>query len=171
MMAVAHPKPGLRPFLPADAPLLAAIFRASIEELTTDDYNEAQQEAWASAADDENAFAARLAERLTLVGTLGGSVVGFVCLEGTDHIDMLFVHPAVAGQGIGKMLYDALERLAASRGATRLIVEASDTACGFFEHRGFVAQQRNTILRGDEWLANTTLEKKLPSKGSGDEKT
>ncbi|MEA2992483.1 MAG: putative acetyltransferase [Alphaproteobacteria bacterium] len=165
MMAVAHPKPGLRPFLPADAPLLATIFRASIEELTTEDYSEAQQEAWASAADDEDAFAARLAERLTLVGTLGGSVVGFGCLEGTDHIDMLFVHPAAAGQGIGKMLYDALETLAASRGATRLIVEASDTARDFFERRGFVAQQRNTVLRGGEWLANTTLEKKLPVKG------
>ena len=33
MMAVAHPKAGLRPFLPADAPLLAEIFRASIAEL------------------------------------------------------------------------------------------------------------------------------------------
>ena len=34
---------GLRPFLPADAPRLAEIFRASIAELTTDDYSEAQQ--------------------------------------------------------------------------------------------------------------------------------
>ena len=42
--------------LPADVPFLAEIFRASIEELTGDDYSEAQQEAWASAADDEEAF-------------------------------------------------------------------------------------------------------------------
>ena len=49
-MARAHPKPALRPFLPADAPLLAEIFRASIEELTGDDYSEAQQEACAAAA-------------------------------------------------------------------------------------------------------------------------
>ena len=34
MMAVAHPKLGLRPFLPADAPLLREIFRDSIEDLT-----------------------------------------------------------------------------------------------------------------------------------------
>ena len=53
MMARAHPQLALRPFLPADAPLLAEIFRASIEELTADDYSEAQQEAWAAAADDE----------------------------------------------------------------------------------------------------------------------
>ena len=52
MMAVAHPKLALRPFLPADAPLLREIFRDSIEELTSDDYTESQQEAWASVADD-----------------------------------------------------------------------------------------------------------------------
>ena len=33
--------------------VLAAIFAAAIEELTGDDYSEAQQQAWASAADDD----------------------------------------------------------------------------------------------------------------------
>ena len=77
MMAVAHPKLGVRPFLPADAPLLREIFRDSIEELTADDYTEAQQEAWASTADDVSDFAAKLSGRLTLVATLEGSPVGF----------------------------------------------------------------------------------------------
>ena len=40
------------PFCRQDAPMLAEIFRASIEELTEDDYSPAQQEAWAAAADD-----------------------------------------------------------------------------------------------------------------------
>ena len=53
--------------LPQDVPLLAEIFRASIEELTGDDYSEAQQEAWAEAADDLEAFGARLAGELTLI--------------------------------------------------------------------------------------------------------
>ena len=48
MMARAHPTFALRPFLPQDAPLLAEIFRASVEELTEDDYSPAQQEAWAA---------------------------------------------------------------------------------------------------------------------------
>ncbi|MEX0841233.1 MAG: GNAT family N-acetyltransferase [Xanthobacteraceae bacterium] len=165
-MAVAHPKAGLRPFLPADAPMLAEIFRASIEALTADDYSEAQQEAWASAAADEDAFAARLGKQLTLVGTLDGSPLGFISLAGPDQIDMLYVHPAVAGQGIGAMLFDALERIAVARGAARLTVEASDNASGFFQHRGFVAQRRNTVSRGGEWLANTTMEKKLTARGS-----
>ena len=42
--------PALRPFLPADTPLLADIFRASIEELTGEDYSHQQQEAWMAAS-------------------------------------------------------------------------------------------------------------------------
>jgi putative acetyltransferase len=165
-MATAHPKAGLRPYLPADAPLLAEIFRASIEELTAEDYSESQQQAWASAADNEKEFAERLGRQLTLVGTLNGSPVGFISLEGKDQIDMLYVHPAACGQGIGTMLYEAVEKLAAARGAAKLTVEASDSASDFFQHRGFVPQQRNTVRRGGEWLANTTMEKKLAAKGS-----
>ncbi|MGB9321322.1 MAG: GNAT family N-acetyltransferase, partial [Pseudolabrys sp.] len=100
-MAVAHPKLGVRPFLPADAPLLREIFRDSIEELTADDYTEAQQEAWASAADNVGDFGKRLAGQLTLVATLEGSPVGFASLQGKDKIDMLYVHPTATGQGVG----------------------------------------------------------------------
>ena len=166
MMATAHPKLALRPFLPADTPLLADIFRAAIAELTADDYSEAQQEAWASAAADEAGFGKKLAGELTLIATLEGSPVGFASLAGKDKIDMLYVHPAAAGQGVGAMLADALEKLAGSRGVAKLSVDASDSARGFFEKRGYVAQQRNSISLGGEWLANTTLQKQLAAKGS-----
>ena len=154
------PKPGLRPFLADDVPVLAAIFTASIEELTGDDYNEAQQQAWMAAAEDEE-FGKRLASDLTLIATLEGSPVGFASLRGKDHIRMLYVHPAVAGQGLATMLVDALERLAGSRGAEKLTVDASDNAQGFFAKRGYVAMQRNSITINDEWLANTTMQKTL----------
>ena len=164
MMAVAKPNLAMRPFLPADAPLLSEIFRASVEELTTEDYSDAQREAWAASADDVAALGARLERQLTLLGTLAGSPVGFASLKGADQIDMLYVHPAAAGHGIGTMLVDALEKLAAARGATRLVAEVSDSAEDFFKHRGFVAQRRNTVPLGGEWFANTTMEKKLAAK-------
>jgi putative acetyltransferase len=156
-----RPPAGLRPFLPADAPLLAEILRASIAELTSDDYNGAQQAAWMAVADDEAAFAARLGGELTLIAIIDGAPVGFASLKGTDVIDMLYVHPAVVRQGIGAQLCDALEKLAAARGATKLMADASDSAIGFFEHRGFLPQSRNTVRRNDEWLANTTVQKPL----------
>src|SRR3981189_2750356 len=165
-MGQALPKPACRPFLSEDAPVLAAIFVAAIEELTGDDYSEAQQEAWASAADDEEAFGKRLASELTLIATLQNSPVGFAALKGPDHIDMLYVHPSVAGQGVASMLCDALEKLAGGRGATRLTVDASDNASEFFRKRGYVATQRNTVTVNGEWLANTTMQKTLPSGGA-----
>jgi putative acetyltransferase len=158
------PKLALRPMLPTDVPLLAEIFRAAIEELTIDDYSEAQQAAWASAADDLEEFGGKLARELTLVATYGGAAVGFASLADNARIDMLYVHPAAAGQGAGAMLADALEKLAAARGAKELSVEASDTASGFFEHRGFEAKTRNTVTLGGEWLANTTMVKPLGAK-------
>ena len=166
MSSKALPKLALRPMLPADVPLLAEIFRAAIEELTIDDYSEAQQEAWASAADNEEEFGAKLSGALTLVATFGGAAVGFASLADNTRIDMLYVHPAAAGQGAAAMLCDALEKLAAARGAKELTVEASDTASGFFEKRGFSARTRNTVTLGGEWFANTTMTKPLGAKGS-----
>src|SRR5580700_3078521 len=130
---IARPQQNLamRPMLPADVPLLAEIFRASIEELTAEDYSEAQQEAWAETADDLETFGAKLAGELTLVATHSGSAIGFASLAGNTRIDMVYVHPAAAGQGAGGMLVDALEKLAAGRGTKELTVEASDTARDF----------------------------------------
>jgi putative acetyltransferase len=165
-MGQSLPKPALRPFLAADTPMLAVIFIAAVQELTGEDYNEAQQEAWASAAEDEAAFGVRLAGELTLIATMENSPVGFASLKGPDHIDMLYVHPSMAGQGVASMLCDALEKLAGGRGATKLTVDASDNASEFFKKRGYVATQRNTVTVNGEWLANTTMQKTLPSGGA-----
>ena len=160
-MGQALPKPGLRPFLPADTPVLAAIFTAAIEQLTGDDYSEAQQQAWASVADDEEAFGRRLASELTLIATLQNSPVGFAALKGADRIDMLYVHPGAVGQGVATLLVEALEKLAGGRGAKSLTVDASDNATEFFAKRGYVAKQRNSVTVNGEWLANTTMQKTL----------
>src|SRR5258708_8941905 len=160
-MGQALPRPALRPFLAADTPVLATIFVAAIEELTGDDYSEAKQEAWASAAEDEEQFGKRLAGQLTLVATLQNSPVGFASLKGADHIDLLYVHPSVAGQGVASMLCDALEKLAGARGAKNLTVDASDNSQEFFLKRGYVATPRNTVTVGGEWLADTPTRETL----------
>ena len=151
----------LRPYVPADAKRCAEIFRSSIEELAAEDYDPDQREAWASRADDEPAFGARLAGALTLLATIHGEVAGFASLKDGEEIDMLFVDPAFARQGVGRALVDALTRLAQARGAKRLTTEASDVAKPLFERQGFTAQKRNLVRKGDQWLANTTMTKPL----------
>lgn len=161
MSAEAFPKAALRPYLPQDGELLAQIFRDSIEELTGEDYSEAQQAAWIGTADDEAAFCQRLAGQLTLLATIGGSPVGFVSVKGKDHIDMLYVHPSVTLCGVATLLCDAIEKLTAARGTKRLSVDASDTAQPFFAKRGYIAKRRQTVPIGDEWLGNTHMEKNV----------
>ena len=157
---------GLRPYLPADASTLAAIFIAAVEQLASDDYDVDQVAAWTSHAEDEAKFAARLGAQLTLVATIEGEAAGFASLRGADHLDMLYVHPDAVGQGVATTLIDALERLATARGAKHMNVDASDTAEGFFAARGYRAQQRNSLEIEGVWLANTTMTKPLAANDS-----
>ena len=151
----------LLPYLPADAKRCAEIFRLSIEELAADDYDDDQREAWASRADDEQAFGARLAEALTLLAMIDGAIAGFASLKGSEEVDMLFVDPEFARQGAGRALIEALTKLARARGAKRVTVDTSDSARPLFERLGFTAQKRNLVHKGDQWLANTTMAKTL----------
>ena len=151
----------LRPYLPSDAARCAAIFRASVEELASEDYSADQCAAWAASADDEIAFAKRLSGALTLVALFEGDVAGFASLKAANAIDMLYVDPACARRGVATSLLDALVKLATARGAKDVTSDVSDTARPLFERLGFRADRRNLVELGQEWLANTTMTKRL----------
>jgi putative acetyltransferase len=160
-MASSRAAPSLRPLLPADGPRLAALFRESVETLAADFYDEDQRAAWAARAGDEAAFAAKLAQALTIVALVDKEIAAFAALEKNKTIEMLYVHPDFARQGVGATLLDALEKIAAARGTTTLEVEASDAARDFFTKRGFTAQSRDTVELDGEWLGRTRMTKAL----------
>ena len=154
-------KVALRPMLPDDGPALAAIFAASIDELTGADYSPGQQAAWIASAESETAFGLRLQSLLTILATIDGDVVGFGSLKAPDTLEMLYVRPDAAGQGVATALCDAFEKIAQSRSASGLSVAASDTAQPFFAKRGYVALHRETVPLDDEWLGRTLMRKSL----------
>ena len=98
---------------------------------------------------------------MTLVALIDGEAAGFASLLGADVLDLLHVDPRFARRGVGAALIDALARLAAARGAERLTSDVSDTARPLFERQGFEAQRRNLVQLDDQWLANTTMTKRL----------
>lgn len=151
----------LRPFLAADAIVLRDLFANAIEELTQDDYDEEQRLAWIARAEDAAEFTKRLASATTLVIHVAGEHLGFASLKDNKVLDMLYVHPDYAGQGVGTALCDALEKLAVARGAETITVEASETAVLFFEGRGYAPVSRNSVPIDDQWLTNTTMVKTL----------
>lgn len=151
----------LRPFLASDTHALRELFAQSIDVLCAEDYDEDQRAAWISAVEDATLFGQRLAGCLTILAEGGGKTLGFASLKDNTVIDMLYIHPHAAGQGIGTGLMDALERLAVARGSAALTAEVSDTALPFFTKRGFVGIHRNAKPLGDVWLSNTSMKKQL----------
>jgi len=158
--------PALRPYLPKDVPFLLRMTRGSITQLAQDDYSPGQIDAWVESFSDEAAFAARLAAGLTLVATIDGFPAGYAMLKGKDEIDLLYVAPGLVRRGVASALLEALEKLAAARGATQLSAKASDVARPFFSARGYEPQSRNTVPIGDEWLGHTVMMKSFGAQPS-----
>ena len=155
------PKPTLRPYLPADLPLLAEIRLAAIEELTGDDYDESQRRAWADLADDE-AGARRNAEE----GPEPHRPHQWRACRLHRARRRRRHRPALCAPGgrphrRRQRAFDAIEKLARARKLDNLVVDASDTAKPLFDKLGFTAERRNTIPVEDVWLGNTRMKKKL----------
>jgi putative acetyltransferase len=151
----------LRPLLPADLPLLAILMQASFEELAADEYSAAQRAAWTAEAEDATAFGRRLATGLTLVVEDDGEPAAFAVLEGNSRVSHVYVHPDCSGEGLGRSLLEALEKLAAARGGTGLAALVTDNATGFFERLGYVAARRGTHAAGEQWLGVTDMTRML----------
>lgn len=55
------------------------------------------------------------------------------------QVRQVVVAPEARGTGVGTLLMDAIETMAAEQGAETLWLNARDTAVAFYERRGFIA--------------------------------
>jgi putative acetyltransferase len=71
-----------------------------------------------------------------------GRIIGFLGVA-EEKVEMLFIHPAYMGKGIGKVLMDyALNEMRATRVDVN---EANPQAVGFYEHLGFKIISRSEL--------------------------
>jgi len=140
----------IRDFIAADAPAMAQLYFESARRLGARCYSPAQVTAWAPAPADPATVVARAGDgRHTLVAVCDGAVAGYADLEPDGHIDHLYVHPDVAGRGVGASLIEAVLARARAAGIDRLHVEASENARPLFERLGFrVAHRSDFDVRG-----------------------
>ena len=129
---------------------MIAVFRASVHELARRDYTAAQVDAWAPETIDRAAWLRRSERHLIWVATEAtGTLGGFIELADDGCVDMLYVHPAFARQGVATALLTAAEEAAQAHGLTCLFTAASLTARPFFERHGFQVSAAQTVhLRG-----------------------
>lgn len=148
-------KLSIRPAVPADLPLIAALIQelAEFERLSHEvRFDEARL--------GEHLFGARpMAE--VAIGEVDGAAQGFALFfhnfstfEGRPgiYLEDLFVRGAARGAGLGKALLAHLAKLALERGCARLewaVLDWNESAIGFYRSLGARAMDEWTVMRLD----------------------
>jgi putative acetyltransferase len=155
--------PGLtiRAFQPGDALEIMRLFRDTVHNVNSRDYTPEQIEAWAPALMDEPRWHERLRANFTYVAEAGGQIVGFSELERGGRIATLYVHHRCQTQGIASRLLSDMETRARALGARQLTAEASLTAYGFFQRRGFKLVRAQDVVLNGVGLRNFIMERVL----------
>lgn len=153
----------IRPFRPADAPALAALFHAAVRKTGRRDYSDAQVRAWSAAPPDPARYVTQAADgRALLVAVDADDVpLGYGDVERDGHIDHLYCRPDVTGTGVGGAIYAALEVQARLWGIATLHVEASEAARRLFERRGFSVVGRNDMTIAGVAIHNFRMSRRL----------
>lgn len=153
----------IRDYLPSDAVATMGVFRRAVVVTASHDYDSQQIRAWAGHTGTQQQWNAKRLVAHTRVAqvaqdmTMGcdaenTGVCGFIDVDDTGYIDMLFVDPAYARHGVATMLLAQVEQFAAARGIDQLTVHASITARPFFTRHGFrTLETRYPIVDGIEF--------------------
>jgi putative acetyltransferase len=163
-----HPAPdmtaiSIRPFRPADAPALRALFHAAVHGRAQAHYTPEQRAAWAPPQYDAAQWADRMQALQPFIAQVQGAdaLAGFADLQANGYIDMFFVAPAYARRGVARALMAHIHAQAALRGIAQLHAHVSLTAEPFFAAQGFVVQERQQVERAGVVLCNARMAKSL----------
>ena len=153
----------IRPYVEADAPVIADLLRESVSSLAGAFYTPEQVKAWVKRLPDADRVRQTRADgRMTFIAeTDVGVIQAFTDMEVDGHIDYLYATPKAAGTGAASVLYDYLEREAVKLGLERLYTEASEHACRFFDKKGFTNLARRDFEIGGMQIHNFAMEKRL----------
>ena len=155
----------LRCGTPQDLEAVLNLFVRSIREVACADYTEPQLDAWAASAENRDRWRAMLAGETGLrffLAEQDGVLCGFGSfLRSEELLDHLYVSPDYQRRGAAALLAGQIETLARQEGCTALYTEASLTARGFFERRGYQVLQRQQVDRQGQLLTNFAMQKKF----------
>jgi len=134
----------IRPFQIGDSEALAELFHSSVHQVGSLDYSSAQISVWSPQKPSASQYVEQASDgRIFLVAVdENDQPIGYGDLESSGHIDHLYCHPDFLGTGVGRAIYQQLERLAKEQGISCIYVEASEAARRLFERQGFLMAKR-----------------------------
>ena len=143
---------------------MCRVHGASVLALAAGYYEPEQLEEWVVSLEPEHIRTAL--EEMNEAGFVAerdGAVVGFAMLDG-DLVRAVYVHPAAARLGVGRLLLEAIENEAAARGVTKLRLYASLNSRTFYEANGYrIVSVGEYPLLGIDSMTCCEMEKDIPA--------
>lgn len=146
----------IRPYRPADCPVLAQLFYDTVHTVNAADYSPEQLDAWATGQVDLAGWNASFLARHTVVAEKEGRIVGFGDMDETGYLDRLYVHRNFQRRGVATAICDALETACPVKS---FCTHASITAKPFFERRGYRVIKEQQVERRGVLMTNFVMEK------------
>jgi putative acetyltransferase len=135
----------IRAFHEADLASVVKCFTESVRVTAARHYGLEQIEVWAPLEPDLDSWRGRLSSECVLVADVQGAVAGFVRVERSGFVDLLYVHPTHGRRGIGRELLNAACSWAAANGAKRFEASVSLAARPFFEAVAFRVEREQSV--------------------------
>lgn len=127
----------LRPYGPADALTLHALFREAILVGAAGHYTAEELAEWAGPPEVPDGWDEHHAENVTVIAEDAGRITGYMMMHPDGYLDMAFVRPERRGTGTADLLYRAIQAAARERGLGRMTVLASRLMERFLGRRGW----------------------------------
>lgn len=151
----------IRRFQPSDAQPIAQLFHDTVRQINSQDYTLSQVKAWAPDQIYFRNWAVICSNYYTYVADWKGTIIGFGELAANGTIYCFYCHYNYQGCGVGRKIYQALEKQAVQLQLTRLVTTASITAQPFFAKMGFSIVKQQCVTRRGETFTNYLMEKYL----------
>lgn len=148
----------LRKYLSSDCEQLAILFFQTIHSINAKDYTIEQVNAWASGNIDLTKWNESFFKNYTIVAVENDEIVGFGDITETGYLDRLYVHKDHQRKGIASAICDKLEQAVSVK---KITTHASITAKPFFEKRGYLVINDQTVIRNGISLKNYIMEKQI----------
>ena len=139
----------LRAYTVGDAKATLGVFLRAVRETARAHYPPAQIEDWAADHGDLNSWAAARASAHTYLAIIEDQVAGFIDVDDSGYIDMLFVNPDFGRHGVASALLAHVIALGRARGLPALTTFASLTSRPVFGRLGFVTTGERYFGEGD----------------------
>ncbi|MBX2844467.1 MAG: GNAT family N-acetyltransferase [Flammeovirgaceae bacterium] len=152
-----------RTYSKKDLKEVTQLFYDTIHTINIRDYSQEQVNVWAPEKFDLEKWDDRMSNSYSVLAFNVEKLAGFATLVAHSLVDFFYIHKDFQGRGVGRMLYELLEKEALELGTEILTTEASITAKPFFERMGFeVEEKQSKLVKGVE-LNNFRMKKIISS--------